>query len=82
MSNRKHLAYMAVAAAVVLAGMWLVGVPIDRALPWAVLLACPAMMIVMMLFMHDAASQTPQQHQEPNELDAGDLRHVDEQYRR
>ena len=79
MSNRKHLTYMGLAAVVVLGALWVAGVPLDRAAPWAILLACPVMMIVMMLFMHDGMSHTGHR---ADERDEADLQRVDEQYRR
>jgi hypothetical protein len=79
MSNRKHLLYMGIAAVVVLGGLWVAGVPLERAAPWALFLACPLMMVVMMLFMDHGSSPGHQAHG----ADAQDeLRRVDEQYRR
>lgn len=78
MSNRRHLLYMGVIGVVALAGMWLVGVPLDRAVPWALLLACPLMMAAMMLLMNHGAS-----HDE-HSPGAGedDPRSIDARYRR
>ena len=79
MSNRKHLLYMGVAAVVVLGGLWVTGVPLERAAPWALLLACPLMMVVMMLFMDHGSSRG-----HPHEVDEhpDDVRQVDAEFRR
>lgn len=48
---KKHLAQMAIAGAIVLAGLVAFGVSPTAALPYAFLLACPVMMIWMMTTM-------------------------------
>lgn len=88
MSTRKHLLYMVLAAVGVLLGLWLTGVPLQAAAPWALLLACPLMMIVMMVLMnrtmqspgHDANLHASEEPEGPPS-DA-ELRRVDERYRR
>jgi hypothetical protein len=47
-----HLKHMLIGGAVVLAALLIVGVPLGTALPYAALLACPLMMISMMLSMN------------------------------
>ena len=79
MSNRKHLLYMGVAAVAILGGLWVTGVPLERAAPWALFLACPLMMMVTMMFMDHGSSPGHQAHGR-DALD--DVRKVDEQYRR
>jgi hypothetical protein len=49
--HAKHLTYMVGGAAAAFAVMLLVGVPLAKALPYALLLACPLMMIAMMASM-------------------------------
>jgi hypothetical protein len=51
---KKHVVQMAAAGGVILTGLWAFGVPLSTALPYALLLACPLMMIWMMTGMnHD-----------------------------
>lgn len=49
--NLTHLKHMAIGAGVILAALLLVGLPIGSALTYALLLACPLMMVGMMLMM-------------------------------
>ena len=51
---KKHLIQMAIAGGVVLTGLVVFGVPLSTALPYALLLACPVMMIWMMASMNHA----------------------------
>ncbi|HEX6668766.1 MAG TPA: DUF2933 domain-containing protein [Gemmatimonadales bacterium] len=46
-----HLKHMAIGGGVVLATLLLVGVPAGTALTYALLLACPLMMVAMMFMM-------------------------------
>jgi hypothetical protein len=48
----KNLPTMVVGALVVVVVFALLGVPPERLLPWALVLACPLMMLVMMRGMH------------------------------
>jgi len=48
---KHHLKHMAVGAAVVLALLLAFGVDLSKALPYALLLACPLGMVGMMFFM-------------------------------
>ncbi len=63
MTHSSHIKYMIIAGAVALAGLWAFGVPLGRALPYAILLACPLMMVFMMRGMdhggHGGASHAP-----------------------
>ncbi|MBX6371049.1 MAG: DUF2933 domain-containing protein [Acidothermus sp.] len=47
----KHFAQMAIGAAILPGLFVLAGFPLERALPYALVLACPLMMVVMMAFM-------------------------------
>jgi hypothetical protein len=49
---KKHLAQMAIAGSVVLAVLTLFGVPLSTGLRYALLLACPVMMMWMMTSMN------------------------------
>lgn len=60
MSNRRHLTYMLLAGVVILIAMSALGVPLARALPYAVILACPLMMVFMMRGMDHNAHVDPQ----------------------
>lgn len=51
MNMRSHLTGMLLAGAAVLAVALLAGFPLGAALPYAALLACPLMMIAMMVMM-------------------------------
>ena len=57
---KSHLKHMAVGAVVVLAVLLVAGVPFERAAGWALALACPLMMVGMMLMMgrHGASGST------------------------
>jgi hypothetical protein len=61
-----HLKHMLVGGAVVLGALLIVGVPVGTALPYALLLACPLMMLFMMRghghggHQHDAGDQAPE----------------------
>lgn len=46
-----HLKHMAIGAGIVFTGLFLVGVPIGSALTYGLLLACPLMMVAMMVMM-------------------------------
>ena len=60
MNHGKHLKYMLIAAVAVLAVLLLTGVSLTTALPYALLLACPLMMIAMMAFMtHNSSGNRP-----------------------
>jgi len=48
---KHHLKHMAIGAALVLALLLAFGVDLSRALPYALLLACPLGMVAMMFFM-------------------------------
>jgi type III secretory pathway component EscV len=48
MNATTHVKYMVLGAAAVLAIALVAGVPLESALPLAILLACPLMMVVMM----------------------------------
>lgn len=54
----KHVTSMLGGGAVVLAVLWLAGVPLATALPYALLLACPLMMIAMMRSMNGGNSHS------------------------
>jgi type III secretory pathway component EscV len=51
MNATTHVKYMVLGAAALLALAVLAGVPLESALPLAILLACPLMMVVMMATM-------------------------------
>jgi hypothetical protein len=84
--HAKHLAYMVAAGGAAFGVMVLAGVPLGTALPYALLLACPLMMIAMMASMrgddsHGAAepgrTRDPAGHQpaaEPDQPPAGSQR--------
>ena len=46
-----HLKHMVIGAAVLLGVFVVAGVPLGRALPYALFLACPLMMVAMMFMM-------------------------------
>ena len=48
---KNHLTHMAIAGVGVLAVLVVVGVDLGTAVPWALLLACPLMMVAMMWAM-------------------------------
>lgn len=52
MNATTHVKYMVLGAAAVLAIALLAGVPLESALPLAILLACPLMMVTMMASMN------------------------------
>lgn len=52
--NRKHGIYMAVAVVALAGWLWLSGLPLTSLLVYAVLLACPVMMLFMMRGMNHA----------------------------
>jgi hypothetical protein len=56
MSHGKHLKYMVLAGAAVLGLLILTGVSLSSALPYALALACPLMMVFMMATMNHSHS--------------------------
>ena len=48
MTHSGHIRYMILAGVAALAGLWVLGVPLGQALPFAFFLACPLMMLFMM----------------------------------
>ena len=48
MTHSAHIKYMILAGVAAFVGMWVLGVPLERALPFAFFLACPLMMLFMM----------------------------------
>jgi hypothetical protein len=54
----KHAKHMIIGGVVILAALLLFGVPLSTALQYAVLLACPVMMIGMMAFMNHGSGQS------------------------
>lgn len=62
---KAHLKHMLIGGAAILAVLLAVGVDARQALSWAVLLACPLMMVAMMLMMgrgHRAPAEGGHQH--------------------
>ena len=55
MTHRGHIRYMILAGVAALAGLWILGVPLGQALPFAFFLACPLMMLFMMRGMDHGA---------------------------
>jgi|APDOM4702015248_1054824.scaffolds.fasta_scaffold371112_2 hypothetical protein len=88
MSNRRHILSMAFTGVVILGGLWVAGVPLEGAVPWALLLACPLMMAAMMPFMdhdrsHGAGHTCGFADQDGAEAAPGDdVRRNEVQYRR
>lgn len=56
MSHGKHLKYMLLAGAAVLGLLIVTGVPLSSALPYALALACPLMIVFMMAGMNHSHS--------------------------
>ncbi|NKY10829.1 DUF2933 domain-containing protein [Cellulomonas hominis] len=74
---RHHLKHMAIGAVVVLALLLAFGVDLSRALPYALLLACPLGMIGMMFFMGRGNGHGHEGHHGPNTQGHGHDRAVD-----
>lgn len=65
---KKHLVQMGVAGGVILVGLWAFGVPLSAALPYALFLACPLMMLWMMTGMnHGAGPGNPDDQDHPRD---------------
>lgn len=69
MTHRGHIRYMILAGVAALAGLWILGVPLGQALPFAFFLACPLMMLFMMRGMdhggHGAGGQGRERRMSP-----------------
>ena len=71
-----HLTHMLLGGAAILAMLLVAGVPLGAALPYALVLACPLMMIVMMLMMNlsndhnDGSSDKRTDDDSPKAIDA------------
>jgi hypothetical protein len=50
--HRTHMKYLLVAAGALAVGLLLAGTPVQSLLPFALVLACPLMMVFMMRGMH------------------------------
>lgn len=72
-----HLKHMLIAGAGVLLLLLVLGVDLGRALPWALLLACPLMMVGMMRTMNHGhgASHTPPAEEVGERDGAGEHQH-------
>lgn len=62
MNAMSHLKYMVLGGLGLLAVALLAGVPLASALPLAILLACPLMMVFMMKGMHGGHGETTNEH--------------------
>jgi type III secretory pathway component EscV len=85
MMHGNHLKHILIGAAVLLGVFVVAGVPLGRALPYALFLACPLMMIAMMFMMgrsqdghsgcshehHDRRSEDAHEVVEAERVDAG-----------
>lgn len=63
---KHHIKHMAIGAAVVLALLLAFGVDLSKALPYALLLACPLGMVGMMFFMGRGNGHGHGDHHGPN----------------
>jgi hypothetical protein len=71
MTHSAHIKYMILAGVAAFVGMWVLGVPLERALPFAFFLACPLMMLFMMRGMdHGGHREGP--GGDPAEATSGD----------
>lgn len=57
-----HLKHMLIGGAAILAILLVAGVDLKEALPWALLLACPLMMVAMMFMMNRKGESQTHQH--------------------
>lgn len=77
MSNRRHLTHMLIVGAVILTAMSAVGIPVGRAVPYALFLAWPLMMVFMMRGMNHSADMEHQHNEQApvtSTIDLGDGR--------
>jgi hypothetical protein len=84
MMHGNHVKHMAIGAAVLFAAFLFAGVPLGRALPYALFLACPLMMVAMMFMMgrgQDGHGGCRHDHH-PDEHEVIDAERVDATVRR
>lgn len=85
MTTKRHLTYMLIAAGAVLLGLWAFGLSPAAALPYALFLACPLMMVFMMFGMNHSGmghGSAHDMHQNGPSEAPPDPRDIDAQYRR
>lgn len=82
MSNRRRLTRMLIVGAAVLIALSAMGIPVGRAVPYALFLAWPLMMVFMMRSMnHNADMKHQHNDQAPvtSTIDLGDSQHQHDQ---